>query len=106
MDKHQFDYATLDAYRLALEVARWMRRVRWPQPNYGLRDHGTRAADSTVLNIAEGRMRGGKAGRNHFRIALGSAGEAAAVLDLVDLPDGRLNHEKLRRVGAMLHRMR
>ena len=57
---------------------------RW-QPLRGkasLKEQGCRAADSVVLNIAEGRARGGGAGENHFRIALGSAAEVCAVLDL------------------------
>jgi len=58
-----------------------------------------------------GHARGGQAERNHFRIALGSAAETCAVLDLVlDEPgierDAVLeNQQKLRRIGAMLHRL-
>ena len=81
-----FDFETMDVYRVALEVARHMRAREWPSPQNGLRDQGIRAADSVVLNIAEGLGRGGKAGKNHFRIARGSAGA-------------------VRRVGAMLTRM-
>ena len=100
---HTFDYESLDMYRLAVRVARWMRSTTWPAGTAKLRDQGTRAADSVVLNIAEGRMRGGvRAGRNHYRIALGSAGEAAAVLDIIELPGGPEHHQLLRRIGAML----
>lgn len=103
---YDFTFEQMDVYRLALSVARWMRRAPWPAGTAHLKDQGTRAADSTVLNIAEGCSRGGKPGRNHFRIAQGSAGEALAVLDLVDLPAGTDQQQLLRRVGAMLHRMK
>ena len=83
-----------------------MRRVRWPTGTAHLKDQGTRAADSVVLNIAEGCGRGGRAGLNHFRIARGSVGEALAVLDLVDLEEGPEQQALLRRIGAMLHKMK
>ena len=89
---------------MALSIARWMRQARWPTGAAHLKDQGTRAAESMVLDIAEGCSRGGKAGRNHFRIAQGSAGEALAVLDLADLPGGGEQQQRLRRVGAMLQR--
>ena len=63
-------------------------------------------ADSIVVNIAEGRMRSGKAGKNHYRIAHGSAGEALSVLDIVSVPGALEQQEKLRRIGVMLSRMR
>ncbi len=102
---HHFDFENLDVYQLAVRVARWARRVKWPSDAGKLRDECIRAADSVVLNTAEGRMRGGKSGRNHYRIALGSAGEATAVLDLVDLPEGAEHQQCLRRIGAMLARL-
>lgn len=67
-----------------------------------LRDPLVRAADSVVLNTAEGRARGGDAGRNHYRIAAGSAAEACACLDLVGTAEAASLQPKLRRVGAML----
>ena len=78
--EYAFDHENLDVYRLALEVAR--------------------ACPS--LRIATGRSRGGDAGRNHYRIAAGSAAEACAALDLVGTPEGLALQPKLRRVGAML----
>ncbi|MFK7928975.1 MAG: four helix bundle protein, partial [Myxococcota bacterium] len=69
------------------------------------KDQGCRAMDSVSLNLAEGVGRGRRApaaGRNHLSIALGSAAEACAVLDLVDLPGGNEVQAKLRRVGIML----
>ncbi|MSP55422.1 MAG: four helix bundle protein, partial [Myxococcales bacterium] len=59
-----------------------------------LRDQLQRAADSVVLNIAEGRA--------HFRIAAGSAAERCAALDLIGSPEAQAEQPKLRRVGAML----
>ena len=103
---HRFPFERLDVYRCALEVARWMRTARWPTGTSQLKDQGTRAADSMVLNIAEGSGRRGAAGRNHLRIAHGSAAEVVAVLDLVDLPEREEHQALVRRVGAMLSRMR
>ena len=103
---YDFDFEGLDAYRVAVDVARWMRGVRWPTGTSHLKDQGTRAADSMVLNLAEGVSRGGKPGRNQLRIAQGSAGEALAVLDLVDLPGAKDQQVKLRRVGAMLQKLK
>ena len=78
---------------------------RWSSGAAHLKDQGTRAADSVVLNTAEGYTRPGRAGNNQLRIAQASAGEALAVLDLVDLPGGSAQQQKLRRIGAMLQRM-
>ena len=55
-----------------------------------------------MLNIAEGMGKRGDSRRNHLRIAKGSAAEACAVLDIIDLPRGDEHQELLRRVGAML----
>ncbi len=101
--EYRFDHENLDAYKLALEVARGCARLRIPQGRSHIRDQLQRAADSVVLNIAEGRARGGDAGRNHFRIAAGSAAEACAALDLVGSVEALAEQPRLRRVGAMLH---
>ncbi len=106
MPMYHFDFERLDVYRLAVELAKWFRTAKWPTVSHKLRDQSIRAMDSCVLNIAEGRMRGGKAGKNHYRIAHASAGEALAVLHIVILPDGSRRQEQLRRVGVMLSRMR
>ena len=98
-----FDHERLDVYRLMLEVARWAARVVMPASRGHLRDQLVRAADSAVLNIAEGAGHPpGGARRNHNRIALGSAAEAAAVLDLVAVREAEARRDDLRRVGAML----
>jgi four helix bundle protein len=100
--EYQFDHENLDAYTLALEVAKACAALRIPAGRSHLRDQLQRAADSVVLNIAEGRARGGDAGRNHYRIAAGSAAEACAALDLVGSESAAAEQPKLRRVGAML----
>lgn len=100
--EYAFDHENLDVYRLALEVARGCPALRIATGRSPLRDQLQRSADSVVLNIAEGRSRGGDAGRNHYRIASGSAAEACAALDLVGTPEALALQPKLRRVGAML----
>jgi hypothetical protein len=45
------------------------------------------------------------AGRNHYRIALGSAAETCAALDFAPVPGVADQQVKLRRVGAMLAKM-
>jgi four helix bundle protein len=100
-----FPHEVLDAYRLSVDVARWVAAQPFPTVRRHLRDQAIRAADSVVLNIAEGICRAGDARRNHLRIALGSAAEVAAVLDLVGFPEGETRRAELRRIGAMLRRL-
>ncbi len=99
---HHFDFERLLAYQLALEVARAIRRAPWPSGTAHLRDQAIRAAESVVLNTAEGVSRGGNARTNHLRIAKGSAGEALAALELADLPGADAHKASLRKVGALL----
>ena len=101
-----FPFERLDAFRLALSVNRWIRSQTWPRGCAHLRDQAVRAADSMTLNIAEGACRGGPAALNHFRIARGSAGEAAAALMVHDLPEATTRIHELRRVAAMLSKLR
>ncbi|MEZ4318506.1 MAG: four helix bundle protein [Myxococcota bacterium] len=103
---HEFDFEGLDVYRLAVTVARWMRTTRWPANASHLRDQAIRSADSVVLNIAEGMSRGGRPGTNHLRIAKGSAGEAFAALDVADFPGCADRRAELRRIGAMVTKLR
>jgi four helix bundle protein len=51
----------------------------------GLADQARRAAVSVALNVVEARERTGKDQRNRYRIALGSAAEVAACLDLAEV---------------------
>jgi len=103
--RYPFDHEGLDVYQLAKEVALWVHGARFGRDSADLRDQALRASRSVVLNIAEGCARGGKPGKNHFRIALGSAAESCAALDLARIPGKDEQQAKLRRVGAMLGRM-
>jgi len=87
-------------YRLSVGVARWVLTARFPPKCTDLADQAVRSAQSIAVNIAEG-SRGGQAGRNHYRIAMGSAAELCTVLDLVDLPEGAARQAELRRIGGM-----
>ena len=78
----------LDAYRAAVEFYRIVReiRARLPRGLGPLGDQLSRAAQSICLNIAEGAAaRSRDVKRRHWNIALGSAGESAAALDLVEI---------------------
>jgi len=101
---HSFSFENSDIYQLAMSVNHRIAALRFPAGRGHLKNQAIRAADSTVLNIAEGWERGpGDAARNHFRIARGSAGEVFAVVDLVGGPEDL--KQDLRRVGAMLTRL-
>lgn len=93
----------LDCYRLALGVATWAAEVRVPSARKHLRDQLVRAADSVLLNIAEGCGHKGDARRNFNRIALGSASEVAAILDLLQAPAER--RTEVVRICQMLGKM-
>ncbi len=78
---------SLDTYQVALTINRSVASFRYPPGRSHLKDQGIRAADSLVLNIAEGMGRGRttNAGKNHFRIARGSLLEVFAVVDLLGM---------------------
>jgi len=66
---HPFAQEKLDCYRLAVEVARWFQQASLPRGRAELRKQGQDAADSLVLNIAEGagrRQGKGDAGKNVY----------------------------------------
>ena len=98
-------YEQLDVYKLSVQVARWIRASRWPRGEASLKDQCWRASQSIVLNISEGYGVGGARGRQHFRVATGSACEVCSALDLIDLPGGPENQQKLRRICAMLNKL-
>ena len=101
---HPFPFEHTDVYRLAKSVNLRVAAVRWPTGRSHLKDQAIRAADSVVLNTAEGWERGrSNAARNHFRIAKGSAGEAFSCIDIID-GDEQLKTD-LRRLGAMLGKL-
>ena len=102
---YPFDHENFDCYSLARDVARWVHKERFPADARDLRDQALRSSRSVALNIAEGAARGGASGRNHYRIALGSAAETCAALDLVGINGAPEQQEKLRRVGAMLRKL-
>ena len=63
-----FEHEKLIAYQQARDVARWIRYdARFPRGEAQLRDQAKRAADSVVLNLAEGCCRDGKDRLYHFR---------------------------------------
>ena len=102
-----FRHEKLVAYQLARGVARWIRHdARFPRGEAPLKDQARRAADSVVLNLAERCYREGKDRAFHFRVAMGSAAECAAVFDLVEMDGARERQEELRRVVAMVHGLR
>lgn len=74
----------LDAYRVALELHRALVPMARGRELYSLRDQMLRAAESVVLNIAEGAGRVSPADkRRHYAIAAGSAMEVGASLELL-----------------------
>jgi four helix bundle protein len=89
-------------YRLALETARWAAAQAIPPQRKHLRDQLVRAADSIVLAVAEGSGLSGDARRHHYRIALGSVCEVAAVVDLLAPRDHGEVRERIVRVAATL----
>jgi four helix bundle protein len=106
-----FSHDRLDVYRVAVDFARWLHEesTQMSRGHASLRDQIQRAAESVVLNIAEGaQQRTVPMAKKHYRVALGSAAECAAALDLMELygatriDDGRV---AIRRVGAMLRKM-
>jgi hypothetical protein len=98
----QFDHESLDAYRMAVEVARWCARQPFPDVRRHLREPLIRAADTVALRIAEGSVAKGDVSRECFDTAFAAAAEACAVLDLADVPGATDRQDQLRRIGALL----
>ncbi|MCP4806739.1 MAG: four helix bundle protein [Proteobacteria bacterium] len=101
MRSHYFNFDKLDVFQLALRVNEKVLDMTWPRGRAHLKDQSVRAADSLVLNLAEGWERGCKinAGKNHFRIAKGSGAEVFTAMTLVRRSDLQ---DDLRRIDAML----
>jgi four helix bundle protein len=99
-------FERLDCYVLACEIARWTRTLPTPRNDADLLDQLRRAAASVALNIAEGSGRGGKDRAQHFRIAVGSACECTAILEVLGLPDSAAKQRDLRRIVAMARSLR
>ncbi len=106
-----FSHEQLDVYKVSVRFAAWAwpASKRLPVGRSAVRDQLMRASESVVLNIAEGAQQVSRPmARKHYRIALASAAECAAALDLLavygvkGLKEGRL---LVNRLGAMLRRM-
>ncbi|MBI3722876.1 four helix bundle protein, partial [bacterium] len=72
------------AYEVAVELVASLREpvAAIRTKDRSLADQLQRAATSVALNVAEGRRRVGRDGRHLYRIALGSAAEVGAALDV------------------------
>lgn len=113
MDK-QFDHEKLDVYQVALDFCIWTYGIVRPLKGdlFDARSQLVRAANSILLNIAEGCGRTSIAERRHFYyISRGSSYECAAVLDILNktqhLSESDCSHGKglLLRISAMLTRL-
>ena len=109
-----FPHHRFDAYRVALEMATEAKAVadRVPRGYRSVADHLVRSAGSTVLLIAEGASRFGRAQkRQRYQEARGECGEAAAAVELllalglVPRQQAQGTLELAARVGAMLTRL-
>ena len=94
-----FQCERLDVYRIAVKFHRSLVPLREVRGAADLRDQILRAAESIVLNIAEGAGRvGSDDKRRIYRMASGSAMECAAALELLR------NRNILSEVGYQVHR--
>ena len=91
----------MHALRLATDAAVLADELTLGLPVRGIRDQLTRAMDSVVLNIAEGRGYRGALARKHFRIAHGSCQEVKAAVELLRRTQ-RLEAVAGQRLWAML----
>ena len=91
----------------ATQVLRLLSGVRGPWGD--LVDQARRAATSAALNVAEGAGRQERARANHYRIAYGSAREAAVALELLSaagaIPPPNEALQLLDRVRALTWRL-
>ena len=100
-NERTFGFENLDVYKLSVRVHERVMEMSWPRGRAHLKDQAVRAADSMVLNLAEGWERGRytAAGKNHFRIAKGSCAEVFTAMVLVGRSELQAD---LRRVNSML----
>lgn len=79
-----FGHEKLRVYQRGLNHAAWMHAVRMGiDQSAVVLDHWDRAAESIIENIANGNSRRSRADRNrYFDVAIGSALECAACLDI------------------------
>lgn len=109
-----FPHEDLDVYKVSLEFNRWSKQVsrRLNSMHRSLHEQLIRAADSILLNIAEGNgKRAGADRKRYFESARGSAAECAAIIDIllaseIVRPQEAANgKDLLDRVAAMLTKM-
>lgn len=109
-----FPHEKLDAYRVAVEMARLARKLaeQIPRGHRNLADHLLRAASNTVLLLAEGaNRRGAGEKRQRFAESRGECGEVGAAGDLllafeIGAPtDAEALKRLASRVSAMLTRL-
>ena len=109
-----FDHEKLDVYRLSIEFAAWSYRLcgGLKGSDRHARDQLLRASQSIPLNIAEGNGKFPSAERGRFlRIALGSALECAATIDVlsccraIDIETALAGKSILVRIVSMLTKM-
>ncbi|MGE3308652.1 MAG: four helix bundle protein [Limisphaerales bacterium] len=114
MANNMFDHERLDVYRVSLEFVSWAytQAQSLKGPDRHARDQLLRASQSIPLNIAEGNGKLPSPDRlKSLRIALGSALECAAVLDVLRVcgamgEDASMAGKRLlERIVAMLTRM-
>lgn len=105
----------MQVYSLSLQMVTWLDELVIPalrKRRPSLANQAERAADSVVLNIFEGRSARGKRGAHRFDIALGSARETFAVVDLAValrlVPAARVEslRDRLDHICAILWKLR
>ena len=106
----QFWHERLHVFRVGLKFVAFVDELesRWFRGNCRRRQQLTDAADSIVLNIAEGASQTSTKARHNFhRIAMGSAGECDAILEILQIKGCPVSagRDLLARIGAMLSRM-
>ena len=106
MSSSPLHFERLEVVQLAIANASWIRTTRWPARTGPLHEQAMRAADSVVLNLAEGASHTKGHRGKHFAIARASCAEVLAVTLLVDLPEGAAGQERLRRVHRMIAGLR
>jgi four helix bundle protein len=105
--RKETDFMSFDAYDRSIDLLRTLAPLLTSLASIDgpLADQLRRAAQSVPLNIAEANRRTLRDRRNRFRIALGSAAEVAACLD-VALALGYLEAERVAAALALIDRVR
>ncbi len=106
----QFWHSKMDVYRVAIEFVKFVGTLGEDvfECQSGRRQQLCRAADSIPLNIAEGQVQASiRMRKKHYQIALGSAAECDAIVELLQIKGHATgdSRERLARIGAMLWRL-